>query len=146
MAIESADKGADDKLSTGFARLTEEDPSLVLQRNIETRQTLVGGQGESQINIALGKLKDKYGVSVNIVPQKIAYRETIKGTSDVQGKHKKQSGGSGQYGDVHIKFSPSQQEFEFTEELFGGSVPKQYVPGSRKRTARMYGKGSSCRM
>lgn len=132
MAIESADKGADDKLSTGFARLTEEDPSLVLQRNVETRQTLVGGQGESQINIALGKLKDKYGVSVNIVPQKIAYRETIKGTSDVQGKHKKQSGGSGQYGDVHIKFAPSQQEFEFTEELFGGSVPKQYVPAVEK--------------
>ena len=132
VAIESADKGADDKLSTGFARLTEEDPSLVLQRNQETRQTLVGGQGESQINIALSKLKDKYGVSVKTVPQKIAYRETIKGTSDVQGKHKKQSGGSGQYGDVHIKFAPSQQEFEFTEELFGGSVPKQYVPAVEK--------------
>ena len=141
VAIESADKGADDKLSTGFARLTEEDPSLVLQRNIETRQTLVGGQGESQINIALGKLKDKYGVSVNIVPQKIAYRETIKGTSDVQGKHKKQSGGSGQYGDVHIKFSPSQQEFEFTEELFGGSVPKQYVPAVEKGLLECMEKG-----
>ena len=132
MAIETADKGADDKLSTGFARLTEEDPTLALVRNKETRQTLVGGQGESQLNIALGKLKTKYGVSVNVVPQKIAYRETIKGTSDVQGKHKKQSGGSGQYGDVHIKFSPSAQEFEFSEELFGGSVPKQYVPAVEK--------------
>ena len=88
MAIEAADKGADDKLSSGFARLTEEDPSLVLTRNVETRQTLVGGQGETQINIALSKLKDKYGVAVNVVPQKIAYRETIKGQSDVQGKHK----------------------------------------------------------
>ena len=132
MAIETADKGADDKLSTGFARLTEEDPTLALVRNKETRQTLVGGQGESQLNIALGKLKTKYGVSVNVVPQKIAYRETIKGTSDVQGKHKKQSGGSGQYGDVHIKFAPSAQEFEFSEELFGGSVPKQYVPAVEK--------------
>ena len=132
MAIETADKGADDKLSTGFARLTEEDPTLALVRNKETRQTLVGGQGESQLNIALSKLKTKYGVSVNVVPQKIAYRETIKGTSDVQGKHKKQSGGSGQYGDVHIKFSPSAQEFEFSEELFGGSVPKQYVPAVEK--------------
>ena len=141
VAIESADKGADDKLSTGFARLTEEDPSLVLQRNQETRQTLVGGQGESQINIALSKLKDKYGVSVKTVPQKIAYRETIKGTSDVQGKHKKQSGGSGQYGDVHIKFSPSQQEFEFTEELFGGSVPKQYVPAVEKGLLECMEKG-----
>ena len=141
VAIESADKGADDKLSTGFARLTEEDPSLVLQRNKETRQTLVGGQGESQINIALSKLKDKYGVSVKIVPQKIAYRETIKGTSDVQGKHKKQSGGSGQYGDVHIRFAPSQQEFEFTEELFGGSVPKQYVPAVEKGLLECMEKG-----
>ena len=132
MAIETADKGADDKLSTGFARLTEEDPTLALVRNKETRQTLVGGQGESQLNIALSKLKTKYGVNVNVVPQKIAYRETIKGTSDVQGKHKKQSGGSGQYGDVHIKFAPSAQEFEFTEELFGGSVPKQYVPAVEK--------------
>ena len=132
MAIETADKGADDKLSTGFARLTEEDPTLALVRNKETRQTLVGGQGESQLNIALGKLKTKYGVNVNVVPQKIAYRETIKGTSDVQGKHKKQSGGSGQYGDVHIKFAPSAQEFEFSEELFGGSVPKQYVPAVEK--------------
>ena len=141
VAIESADKGADDKPSTGFARLTEEDPSLVLQRNQETRQTLVGGQGESQINIALSKLKDKYGVSVKTVPQKIAYRETIKGTSDVQGKHKKQSGGSGQYGDVHIKFAPSQQEFEFTEELFGGSVPKQYVPAVEKGLLECMEKG-----
>ena len=141
VAIESTDKGADDKLSTGFARLTEEDPSLVLQRNKETRQTLVGGQGESQINIALSKLKDKYGVSVKIVPQKIAYRETIKGTSDVQGKHKKQSGGSGQYGDVHIRFAPSQQEFEFTEELFGGSVPKQYVPAVEKGLLECMEKG-----
>jgi len=132
MAIEAADKGADDKLSAGFAKITEEDPTIVLQRNVETHQTLVGGQGEIQLNIALGKLKDKYGVSVNIVPQKIAYRETIKGTSDVQGKHKKQSGGSGQYGDVHIKFSPSTEQFEFTEELFGGSVPKQYVPAVEK--------------
>ena len=131
-AIEAADKGADDKLSSGFARLTEEDPSLVLTRNVETRQTLVGGQGETQINIALSKLKDKYGVAVNIVPQKIAYRETIKGQSDVQGKHKKQTGGSGQYGDVHIRFSPSEEEFEFSEELFGGSVPKQYVPAVEK--------------
>ena len=141
VAIESTDKGADDKLSTGFARLTEEDPSLVLQRNKETRQTLVGGQGESQINIALSKLKDKYGVSVKIVPQKIAYRETIKGTSDVQGKHKKQSGGSGQYGDVHIRFAPSQQEFEFTEELFGGCVPKQYVPAVEKGLLECMEKG-----
>lgn len=140
-AIEATDKGADDKLSSGFARISEEDPTLVLQRNAETRQTLIGGQGEIQIGIALSKLKDKYGVSVNIVPQKIAYRETIKGTSDVQGKHKKQSGGAGQYGDVHIRFSPSEEEFEFSEELFGGSVPKQYVPAVEKGLLECMDKG-----
>jgi elongation factor G len=140
-AIVPVDKGADDKLSSGFQKLMEEDPSLVLQRNKETRQTLIGGQGEIQLAIALSKLKDKYGVAVNVVPQKIAYRETIKGTSDVQGKHKKQTGGSGQYGDVHIRFSPSEQEFEFSEELFGGSVPKQYVPAVEKGLLECMEKG-----
>lgn len=75
------------------------------------------------------------------VPQKIAYRETIKGTSDVQGKHKKQSGGAGQYGDVHIRFSPSEKEFEFSEELFGGSVPKNYVPAVEKGLLECMNKG-----
>ena len=92
----------------------------------------MGGQGDIQLGIISSKLKDRFGVSIKTVPQKIAYRETIKGTSDVQGKHKKQSGGSGQYGDVWIRFSPSQQEFEFEEDLFGGSVPKNYVPAVEK--------------
>ena len=95
--------------------MREEDPSFVVERNDETHQTLLGGQGEMQLNIVMAKLKDRFGVEVKTVPQKIAYRETIKGTSDVQGKHKKQSGGAGQYGDVHIRFSPSQEEFEFSE-------------------------------
>lgn len=140
-AIEAADKGGDDKLASGLHKIIEEDPSVVLVRNNETHQTLLGGQGEIQLNIVLAKLKEKYGVNVNVIPQKIAYRETIKGTSDVQGKHKKQSGGSGQYGDVHIKFSPSQEEFEFTEELFGGSVPKQYVPAVEKGLLECLPKG-----
>ena len=131
-AIEAADKGADDKLSSGFGKLCEEDPTLVLMRNEETRQTLVGGQGEIQLAIAFSKLKDKYGVSINIVPQKIAYRETIKGQSEVQGKYKKQNGGGGMYGDCWVRFSPSEQEFEFVEEIFGGSVPKQYIPAVEK--------------
>ncbi|MGN0710144.1 MAG: elongation factor G, partial [Anaerovoracaceae bacterium] len=87
------------------------------------------------------KLKDRFGVTVKTVPQKIAYRETIKGNSDVQGKHKKQSGGAGQYGDVHIRFSPSQQEFEFSEELFGGSIPKNYVPAVEKGLLESMQKG-----
>ena len=119
-------------MGVGLARLREEDPSFVVERNNETHQTLLGGQGDIQLGIILAKLKDRFGVSVKTVPQKIAYRETIKGNSDVQGKHKKQSGGAGQYGDVHIRFSPSDKEFEFSEELFGGSIPKNYVPAVEK--------------
>lgn len=128
IAIEALDKNDDEKMGVGLARLREEDPSFVVERNNETHQTLLGGQGDIQLGIILAKLKDRFGVSVKTVPQKIAYRETIKGNSDVQGKHKKQSGGAGQYGDVHIRFSPSDKEFEFSEELFGGSIPKNYVP------------------
>lgn len=132
IAIEALDKNDDEKMGVGLARLREEDSSFVVERNNETHQTLLGGQGDIQLGIILAKLKDRFGVSVKTVPQKIAYRETIKGNSDVQGKHKKQSGGAGQYGDVHIRFSPSDKEFEFSEELFGGSIPKNYVPAVEK--------------
>lgn len=141
MAIEAKAKGDEDKISTGIARLVEEDPSFKLVRDAEIRQTLIGGQGEIQIGIVTSRLKEKYGVDVDLVDQKIAYRETIKGSSDVQGKHKKQSGGAGQYGDVHIRFSPSQEVFEFSEELFGGSVPKNYVPAVEKGLRESMEKG-----
>ncbi len=141
MAIEPLDKGDEEKIASGLAKLREEDPSFVVERNVETHQTLIGGQGEIQIGIIIAKLKDKFGVNVKLVDQKIPYRETIKGNSDVQGKHKKQSGGAGQYGDVHIKFSPSQQEFEFEEKLFGGSVPKNYVPAVEKGLRESMEKG-----
>lgn len=141
IAIEAVDKGDEDKMMTGLNKLREEDPSFMVERNNETRQTLLGGQGDIQLGVILAKLKDRFGVSVKVVPQKIAYRETIKGTSDVQGKHKKQSGGAGQYGDVHIRFSPSEKEFEFSEELFGGSVPKNYVPAVEKGLLECMNKG-----
>ena len=141
IAVEPAKKGDDEKVGTGLNKLMEEDPSFKLERNVETHQTLLGGQGEIQLNIITSKLKDKFGVDVVTVPQKIPYRETIKGTSDVQGKHKKQTGGAGQYGDVHIKFSPSQEEFEFSEELFGGAIPKNYVPAVEKGLRESMEKG-----
>ena len=141
VAIEAVDKKDEDKIFSGLTRLREEDPSFVVERNDETHQTLLGGQGEMQLNIVMAKLKDRFGVEVKTVPQKIAYRETIKGTSDVQGKHKKQSGGAGQYGDVHIRFSPSQEEFEFSDELFGGSIPKNYVPAVEKGLKESMEKG-----
>lgn len=141
IAIEAENKADDEKMGTGLAKLREQDPSFVVERNPETHQTLLGGQGDIQLGIILAKLKDRFGVSVKTIPQKIAYRETIKGASDVQGKHKKQSGGAGQYGDVHIKFSPSQEEFEFSEELFGGSIPKNYVPAVEKGLIESMEKG-----
>ena len=142
MAVEAKSKGEDEKVGTGLGRLREEDPSFTVERNSEVSQTLLGGQGEIQIGILTAKLKDRFGVDVDLIDPKVPYRETIKGTADVQGKHKKQSGGAGQYGDVHIRFSPSQEEFEFSEELFGGSVPKNYVPAVEKGLRESLLKGS----
>lgn len=141
MAVEPKAKGDEEKISSGLHKLMEEDPSFLITRNTETHQTLIGGQGEIQIGIITAKLKDKFGVNVDLVDQKIPYRETIKGSSDVQGKHKKQSGGAGQYGDVHIRFSPSQEVFEFSEELFGGSVPRNFVPAVEKGLRESMEKG-----
>lgn len=141
VAVEPAEKKDEEKMAQGLHKLMEEDPSFVLERNVETHQSLLGGQGDIQIGIIRAKLKERYGVSVKVIPQKIAYRETIKGSSDVQGKHKKQSGGAGQYGDVWIRFSPSQQNFEFSEELFGGSIPKNYVPAVEKGLLECMDKG-----
>lgn len=141
VAVEPAEKKDEEKMAQGLHKLMEEDPSFVLERNVETHQSLLGGQGDIQIGIIRAKLKERYGVSVKVIPQKIAYRETIKGSSDVQGKHKKQSGGAGQYGDVWIRFSPSQHNFEFSEELFGGSIPKNYVPAVEKGLLECMDKG-----
>ncbi len=141
MAVEPKAKGDEEKISSGLHKLMEEDPSFVMNRNTETHQTLIGGQGDIQIGIICAKLKEKFGVAVNLVDQKIAYRETIKGSSDVQGKHKKQSGGAGQYGDVHIRFSPSHEDFEFAEAVVGGSVPRQYIPAVEKGLRECLDKG-----
>lgn len=132
VAIEPLNKGDEEKISTGLHRLIEEDPSFKWFRNHETKQTLIGGQGEIHINGIKDKLKEKFGVDVKISDLKVAYRETIKGKADVQGKHKKQSGGHGQYGDVKIIFEPAKEPFIFEEKIFGGSVPKQYIPAVEK--------------
>ena len=140
-AIEPKAKGDDAKVAAGLQKLREEDPSFSFERNAETRQSLLGTQGDLQSGTLLAKLKDRYGAEVEVVPQKVAYRETIKGTSDVQGKHKKQTGGSGQYGDVYIKFSPSAEEFEFVDETVGGCVPKQFIPAVEKGLRECMEKG-----
>jgi len=132
LAVEPKAKGDEEKIGTSLHRLTEEDPTFIVERNNETKQLLVGGQGNMQLTVIMNKLKNIFGVEVELKDPKIPYRETIKGKSSVQGKHKKQSGGAGQYGDVHIRFEPTTEEFEFDEEIFGGSVPKQYIPAVEK--------------
>jgi elongation factor G len=133
IAIEPKSKGDEDKLGTAIARLMEEDPSLQWSKNVETRQTLLTGMGETHLDIVLERLQRKFGVEVTTKEPKVAYRETIRGTVKVEGKHKKQTGGHGQYGHVWLEIGPSyDSELEFSESLFGGSVPKQYVPAVEK--------------
>lgn len=131
-AIKPVSKNDDDKIGPALQKISQEDPSFMSSRNPETKQLTISGQGNVQLDAAIEELKNDYGVSVEKIPLRIAFRETIKGKSDVQGKHKKQSGGAGQYGDVHIRFEPSTEEFEFAEEVFGGSVPKNYFPAVEK--------------
>ena len=131
-AIEPKTKGDEEKLSQSLKKIKDEDPTFVIERNPETKQMTIGGQGKVQLDVILDKLKNTYGVEVNIVPFIVPYRETIRKTASVQGKHKKQSGGAGQYGDVWIRFEPSDKEFEFDEEVFGGAVPKNYFPAVEK--------------
>ncbi len=133
IAIQAKNKSDEDKISTALHKIREEDSSLYWRRVVETSQTILGVQGEIHANSVISKLKDRYGVEVLIEDLKVPYKETIKGSSDVQGKHKKQSGGHGQYGDVKIRFSYSpDKEFEFSEEIVGGVVPKGYIPAVEK--------------
>ncbi|CEI74337.1 MULTISPECIES: elongation factor G [Romboutsia] len=131
-AVVPKNKGDEDKIGSALNKVVEEDPTIKWYRNPETKQVLIGGQGELHINTIKNKIKSKFGVDIGLEDIKVAYRETIKGKAEVQGKHKKQSGGHGQYGDVKIKFERSNLDFEFAEEIFGGSVPKQYIPAVEK--------------
>ena len=129
MAIAPKAKGDEDRISTGIARLLEEDPTLLYENNSETKQLTISGLGDIHLDIIVSKLKNRFGANVDLAKPKIAYRETIKKKVDVEGKHKKQSGGSGQYGHVKITFSPGTEEgLTFTESVFGGAVPKNFFP------------------
>lgn len=134
-------KKDEEKMASIVTKLVSEDPTLDYYRNNETRQALIGGQGELHIKNLIAKMKDKFGLDVDLHDIKVAYRETIKASSDVEGKHKKQSGGHGQYGHVKIRFSRSEEDFEFSEELFGGSVPKSYIPAVEKGILESMEKG-----
>ena len=133
MNIIPVKKSDDDKISTAIQKLIEEDPSLTVIRNAETKELLIGGQGKTHLEIVVSKLYNKFQVQATLSTPKIAYRETIRKEVSVQGKHKKQSGGAGQYGDVFIKFEPLYDaEYEFVDNIKGGVVPKQYLPAVEK--------------
>lgn len=132
MAIYAEKKGEEDKIFQGLNRLAEEDYSFTVSKNPETGEMLINGQGDTHLDVINKKLKAKFNVSALLKTPKIAYRETIRKTVEAEGKHKKQSGGHGQYGHCKVRFEPFDGDFEFAEEVVGGSVPKQYIPAVEK--------------
>lgn len=133
LAVIPKEKGDEEKISTGLSKLRNEDPSFTFYNNTETHQLIISGMGEQHIDVIISKLKSRYGADVTLAEPKVAYRETIKKKVTAEGKHKKQSGGHGQYGHVKIEFEPGTTEgLEFAEKIFGGSVPKNYFPAVEK--------------
>lgn len=130
--VEPADKADDEKLSMCLQKMTEEDPTFKMYRNHETKQLLIGGQGEKHLYITICKIKNKFGVHAVLNDVIVSYRETIKKETSAQGKHKKQSGGAGQYGDVFIRFTPCDSDFKFIDDIHGGVVPRSFIPAVEK--------------
>ncbi len=132
MSVAASQKGEEDKVFAGLAKLKEEDYTFSIEKNPETGEMVLGGQGDVQLELLAKKVKSRYGVEMKLSDPKIAYRETIRGKAEAEGKHKKQSGGHGQYGHVKIRFSPCEEDFIFEEEVVGGAVPKNYFPAVEK--------------
>jgi elongation factor G len=133
-AIEPKSRGDEDKISTAMHRLEEEDPSISYSRDPQTKELLLSGQGQLHIEVTVAKLKRRFGVDVNLKPPRIPYRETIKSSTEAHGRHKKQTGGHGQFGDCKIKVEPLPRgaDFEFVDDIFGGAIPRQFVPAVEK--------------
>jgi elongation factor G len=142
-AIEPKSRGDEDKISTSMHRLQEEDPTIGYTRDAQTKQLLLSGQGQMHIEVTVAKLKRRFGVEVNVKLPRIPYRETITASTDAHGRHKKQTGGHGQFGDCKITMEPLPRgaEFEFVDEIFGGSIPRQFIPAVEKgiQDSRMRG-------
>ncbi len=143
MAIYPKTKGQEDKITAGLNRLNEEDPSFTLVNNAETRQLVLSGSGDQQLDVLVAKLKSRFSVDAILAPAKVPYREKIKKTVEAHGRHKKQTGGSGQFGDVWVRFEPQEEQDEliFAEEVFGGSVPKNFYPAVEKGIQEAVQKG-----
>jgi elongation factor G len=133
-AIEPKSRGDEDKISTAMRRLEEEDPSIRYSRDPQTKELLLSGQGQIHIEVTVAKLKRRFGVDVNLKPPRIPYRETIKAATEAHGRHKKQTGGHGQFGDCKIRMEPLPRgaDFEFVDDIFGGAIPRQFVPAVEK--------------
>jgi len=134
-ALQPKSKGDEEKISAGLSHLHEEDPTFLFQFDPELSQTIISGQGDLHLTVIINRLKEKYGVEVNVVEPKIPYRETIKGkVESVEYKHKKQSGGHGQYGHVFLRLEPQKRGvgFEFVDEIVGGVIPNKYIPSVEK--------------
>jgi elongation factor G len=133
-AIQPKSRGDEDKISNALARIAEEDPTVRSHYDAETRQLLVSGVGQLHVEVVVERMKRKFGVEVNLLPPRIPYKETIKGRAEVQGKYKKQTGGRGQYGDVWLRLEPLPRAagFEFVDDIFGGAVPRNYIPAAEK--------------
>jgi elongation factor G len=133
-AIEPKSRGDEDKISTAMHRLEEEDPSIRYSRDPQTKELLLSGQGQLHIEVTVAKLKRRFGVDVNLKPPRIPYRETIKAATEAHGRHKKQTGGHGQFGDCKIKMEPLPRgaDFEFVDDIFGGAIPRQFIPAVEK--------------
>ena len=142
-AIAPKTKGQEDKIAAGLNRLNEEDPSFSLVNNAETKQMVLSGTGDQQLDVLVSKLKTRFGVDASLIPAKVAYREKIKKTVQAHGRHKKQTGGSGQFGDVWVRFEPQEEQDEmmFAEEVFGGSVPRNFYPAVEKGIQEAVQKG-----
>jgi elongation factor G len=132
--VEAKSRQDEDRLGNAIARVLEEDQSLRFYRDPQTREFLLAGSGQQHVEVVVSRLKKRYSVDVNLKAPKIPYRETIRGNADVQGRHKKQTGGHGQFGDCWIRMEPLPRggQFEFANEIFGGSIPKQYIPAVEK--------------
>ncbi len=143
VAIAPKVKGQEEKVGAGLNRLNEEDPSFTLVNNAETHQLVLSGSGDQQLDVLVSKLKTRFGVDAVLSPAKVAYREKIKKTVQAHGRHKKQTGGSGQFGDVWVRFEPQEEQDEmiFAEEVFGGSVPKNFYPAVEKGIQEAVQKG-----
>lgn len=141
VAIAPKSKNDEDKLGDSLSKLIEEDQTIRVEKNTETKQTLLTGMGELHLNISVEKLKRRYGVDVVMSDPRVPYRETIRSKVEVEGKHKKQTGGRGQYGHVWIRFEPTEEDFVFAEEVFGGAVPRQYFPAVEKGLKEIMSEG-----